>query len=96
MLLQLSALESALAGQQPALVQALLDDTRAWIENQFDTTDPQVKQALAELALLQQTPLQPELPPIGQSLDSFRQVVARLSGTAESASPADEAGAAQP
>ncbi len=96
LVLQLSALESALTGQQPDQVQALLNDTRAWIENQFDTNDAQVKQALAELALLQQTPLQPELPPIGQSLNSFRQVVAHLSGTEESAGPVDEAEAPQP
>lgn len=88
--LQFAALESALAGGDAETVRTVARSTRQWLEQYFDGTDARVRQALTDLSLLSEMPLRVELPPVGQSLRHFRQVVAGLSGQPTPASAAGE------
>ena len=72
--LRLLSAQQALLQQQQRVFDDNLNEAMAWITEYFDSRDARVQGALAELAEIQATDLQPELPDVSGSLGALNQV----------------------
>lgn len=70
--LQLAAARAALLANDANSYRQSLEIAREWLNRYFDSSDPAVKNAIADITGLLDVPLQPDLPDINPALERFR------------------------